>query len=150
MSRDEKRAYLQAIRSRYKKSSRTGKAQILNEFCAVCGYNRKYAIRILRKRLSKKHAKPGPPSRYRHESLLVALKAIWLATDQMCSKKLKVALYEWLPHYETENGLLDDVTRSQLYKISPATIDRLLEPVRIKIGLMYAICLVMIVLKMKC
>lgn len=132
MSRDEKRAYLMAIHSRYRRASRKVKAQILNEFCAVCGYNRKYAIRTLRKRPAKRHAKPGPPSKYKQESLLVALKAVWLATDQMCSKKLKVALYEWLPHYEKEKGLLDDVTRGQLYKISPSTIDRLLKPVRIK------------------
>lgn len=132
MSLDEKKAYLKAIRGRYKQSNRKGKAQILNEFCAVCGYNRKYAIRILRRRSSKKHTKPGPPSHYKYEGLMIALKAIWLATDQMCSKRLKVALYEWLPHYEKENGLLDDVTRGLLYAISPATIDRLLKPVRIK------------------
>lgn len=50
----------------------------------------------------------------------------------MCSKKLKIVLREWLPHYEKENGFLDEVTRGQLYAISAATIDRLLKPVRVQ------------------
>jgi hypothetical protein len=40
MSREEKRAYLQAIRSRYKESSR---AKILDEFYIICSYNRKHS-----------------------------------------------------------------------------------------------------------
>lgn len=39
---------------------------------------------------------------YASEELLKPLSAIWLASDQMCSKRLKVALREWLPHYEEE------------------------------------------------
>ncbi len=37
--------YLKAIYSRYKKVSKALRARILDEFCQVCGYNRKYAIR---------------------------------------------------------------------------------------------------------
>jgi hypothetical protein len=48
----------------------------------------------------------------------------------MCSKRLKVAIREWLPFYEKENGNLDDVIRGSLYAISPPTIDRLLKPFR--------------------
>jgi len=47
MGRDENRAYLEAIRSRYRHAGRAGKSKILDEFCAVCGYQRKYAIRLL-------------------------------------------------------------------------------------------------------
>jgi hypothetical protein len=132
MSRNEKRVYLQAIRSRYKKSTRIIKATILNEFCSICGYNRKYAIRILNKRRKKQRAKPGRRAWYNPANILVPLKAIWLATDQMCSKKLKVAIREWLPYYEKEQGDLDDILRGQLYGISPATIDRLLKPLRVE------------------
>jgi hypothetical protein len=59
MSRSEKRAYLEAIRRRYKKSNRSQKAKILDEFCAICNYNRKYAIRLLYKRRNKVCRKPG-------------------------------------------------------------------------------------------
>lgn len=47
MGKQAKQAYREAIRGRYRKANRTGKAHILDEFCAVCGYNRKYAIRLL-------------------------------------------------------------------------------------------------------
>ena len=39
--------YLKAIYFRYKKDSNPLRARILGEFCQVCGYNRKYAIRLL-------------------------------------------------------------------------------------------------------
>jgi hypothetical protein len=39
--------YLKAIYFRYKKVSKPLRSRILDEFCQVCGYNRKYAIRLL-------------------------------------------------------------------------------------------------------
>lgn len=39
--------YLEAIRKRYYQARKREKTKILNELCAVAGYNRKYAIRIL-------------------------------------------------------------------------------------------------------
>jgi len=47
MGKKEKRIYRDAIIRRYQRASRSAKGVILNEFCSVCGYNRKYAIRIL-------------------------------------------------------------------------------------------------------
>lgn len=132
MGQDKKKAYLQAIRKRYKRSDKASKAKILDEFCAVCGYNRKYAIRLISKRSRKEKQKPGRRPRYEVEKVLGPLKTIWFAADQMCSKRLKVALREWLPHYEVEYGLLEDSIRGQLYSISAATIDRMLKPVRVQ------------------
>lgn len=132
MGQAEKRVYLEAIRRRYKRGGRKEKAKILDEFCAVCGYNRKYAIRLLHQRRSKrKKGKPGKKPIYEAARLLPILKAIWFASDQVCSKKLKVVLREWLPYYEEEHGLLSDIDRGQLYRISTGTIDRLLKPLRI-------------------
>ncbi|MBL0109228.1 MAG: hypothetical protein IPP52_18615 [Ignavibacteria bacterium] len=47
MSKKSKKEYLQEIYARYKKSEKEEKQKILDEFCNVCGYNRKYAIRLL-------------------------------------------------------------------------------------------------------
>jgi hypothetical protein len=47
MSGKSKWDYLKAIYVRYKKVSKPLRARILDEFCQVCGYNRKYAIRLL-------------------------------------------------------------------------------------------------------
>ena len=126
-----RREYLDAIRKRYRKAGRKDKSVILGEFCATCGYNRKYAIRLLRKNpLSSPNRKPGPVARYPKELLLVPLKRIWFATDQMCSKKLKAAIPLWLPFYEGEYEPLIPDVRQKLLAMSPATIDRLLKPLR--------------------
>ena len=42
-----KREYLKAIRERYKNATKKQKRKILDEFCAVYEYNRKYAIRLI-------------------------------------------------------------------------------------------------------
>jgi len=47
MGKHERRAYFQAIQKRYRQSDRAAKQTILNEFCEVCGYASKYAIRLL-------------------------------------------------------------------------------------------------------
>jgi len=66
MSPQSKREYLLSIWLRYQKANRKEKTKILDELCATCHYNRKYAIRRL---LSlKKPKKPGPKSQYRSGS----------------------------------------------------------------------------------
>ncbi len=82
----------------------------------------------LRPRLRVK--KPGAKPIYDSTALLIALKRIWFATDQICSKKLKAAILLWLPHYEQEHGALPESVKTQLLAISARSIDRLLKPVR--------------------
>ncbi len=48
MSGNSKREYLEKIRWRYGHSGKRGKGRILDEFCQVCGHERKYAIKLLR------------------------------------------------------------------------------------------------------
>jgi hypothetical protein len=131
MKINEKRSYLETVKKRYRKSNRKQKKKILDEFCATTGYNRKYAIYALRKRKGKGHKKKsGRRSFYTREEFLRPLKILWQQSDFICSKKLKVIIREWLPFYENRYGNVDDVTRGQLYRISPATIDRILRPLR--------------------
>jgi len=40
MTKQEKRAYFEAIQARYRRASKSRKTTILNEFCEVCGYGR--------------------------------------------------------------------------------------------------------------
>lgn len=121
--------YLQAIRERYHLARRPQKSGILDEFCMVCRYNRKYAIRLLGRRRRCNKRKRGPTPIY-DASVLTHLKALWLATDQMCSKKLVAAIPLWMPFYEVESGSLDPVVRTKLLSLSAATCDRLLAPSR--------------------
>lgn len=130
MVKSAKRAYLDAIRRRYRKVCKKDKKPILDEFCANCGYHRKYAIRLLGLRPRLRLKKPGAKLVYGSTALLMALKRIWFATDQMCSKKLKAAILLWLPYYEQEYGLLPESVKTQLVAVSARSIDRLLKPVR--------------------
>ncbi len=135
MSPGARMEYLKSVHIRYKKASRKEKSIILNEFSQNCGYHRKHAIRLLNKfkRFSKpKHKKRGKPSIYNKTSVIKPLKRIWLTANLPCSKRLKAILPLWLPSYAKEFGGLPSETVKTLQKISPATIDRLLAPSRIK------------------
>jgi hypothetical protein len=133
MGHNERKAYLEQIRLRYRKAGRNLKTKILDEFCEVCGYHRKYAIGLLWglfRRVKTKSQKRGSKSIYNIENVVNPLQIIWLATNQMCSKKLKAALPLWLPFYANEYGNLTQDVIEKLLKISPATIDRLLKPTK--------------------
>lgn len=133
MSLPSKREYLQTIHGRYQRAGRIHKSRILDEFCAICGYHRKAALRLLnRPLLQPPRRRPGPVPTYQPAVVLPPLKAIWLASDQLCSKLLKAALPEWLGCYEQLQGPLDPSIRQRLLTISPAHIDRLLRPVRVR------------------
>ena len=129
MSRKSKQEYLRAIWDRYQRAGRRFKSKILDEFCAVCGYCRKYAIQLLSCKPKVRRKRPGPKPQYGAE-VLQPLKAIWCLSEQMCSKRLKAALPIWLPFYEQAHGALPPAVRQKLLKISPAAIDRLLRKVR--------------------
>ena len=132
MGKNERHAYLKAIQLRYRRADKKGKAGILDEFCAVCSYHRKYAIRILNKRGKRhKQQRPGRKPVYYSPEILIALKSLWFACDQMCYKKLKTAIPLWLPFYETAYEPLSADIQSKLLLISAATIDRVLKPPRV-------------------
>ncbi len=59
------------------------------------------------------------------------IRAIWLATNQMCGKRLVAAISEWLPHYERIHQALEPDLRRHVLCASAATLDRLLKPIRI-------------------
>ena len=133
MSHNEKKAYYFAIKDRYLNASKKEKTIILSEFCKVCGYNKKYAIRLLNKIEPKIRLKktPGKKKVYFSEKLLEVIKVIWIAADFVCSKRLKALIPFWLPHYESTYDILDQNIKKQLLEISPATLDRILKPSRL-------------------
>lgn len=136
MSSKAKREYLEAIFTRYRHASKKEKQSILDEFCRVCNYNRKYAIRLLRSKLcSHTHrlrthpqARPvGRPKQYNDPHLVEFLTRLWRAMNLACSKRMKAAIPIWLPFYDRP---IKRNTLDLILKISPPTIDRLLRPQR--------------------
>lgn len=98
---------------------------MLDEFCRVCGYNRKYAIRKLNTACPIEiNQKAGRHHTYT-DIEIAHLKKIWLVTDQMCAIRLKAALPYWLKFYGCS-----DIIKQKLLKMSCATISRRLKPFR--------------------
>jgi hypothetical protein len=129
-----KKEYVETIFLRYKQATREQKIVILDEFCATSGYHRKHAIRLLRKYKRFQKPKPKKPGRtpfYAQPAILKALKKIWLGANLPCSKRLKAIIPLWLPGYAQSFGNLAPNVSQALLKISPATIDRLLQPTRL-------------------
>lgn len=136
MSPRFKRTYMETIWLRYKRTKRRAeKSALITELCLTCHWHRKHAIRALKnyKRFTKpKPKRRGKPSVYNTPSVIEPLKQIWLAAGQPCSKLLKHTIRLWLPYYAQEFTDLPPNTVHALLKISPATIDRILKPTRVK------------------
>jgi hypothetical protein len=127
MSLSAKREALARIHGRYQRAGRPHKQRILDEFCATCGCHRKAALRLLNRPLpSGPPKRSGPKIIYDPAAVLLVLKLIWLASDQLCSKLLKAALPGWLAHHERRAAPLPEAFKETILGISPAQIDRLL------------------------
>jgi hypothetical protein len=123
------REYAAAIRDRYGRASKLEKKKILDEFVKVTGYHRKAAIRLLLKMPKPRGKPPGRPGRY--HQVLEPLRVIWEASDRLCSKRLAPFIPEMIQVLRQKGELqIDADMEVQLRKLSPATIDRLLEPAR--------------------
>lgn len=123
MSGQARREYVQAIYHRYRHASRAEKQRILDEFCKIAGYHRKYAVRLLNgpapgavRPARRRVARYGPAA-------IHALAAIWEAAGYPWSVRLKALLPLWLPWARRRLGLARTVER-QLLAISPRQMDR--------------------------
>ena len=59
MSEMSRKEYLERIRGRYERGGRVHKGVILDEFCKVCGYERKYAIKLLGRKVPSPQGRRG-------------------------------------------------------------------------------------------
>src|SRR6266581_1461773 len=128
MARQSKREYLRSIYERYRGGRRTEKTAMLEEFCKVYGYNRKYAIGLLSRPLKARvPRRPTPRSATYSKASIVTLAKVWEASGYLCSQRLKAALPQWLPwikkHFEVSAEL-----EKQLLGISARQMDRRLFP----------------------
>jgi hypothetical protein len=100
-------AYFKEIYERYQKATRCVKEKILDEYCKVCGYNRKYAIHKLngtppedksyaQKRIARHRQRP---ILYSSEAVKLLMK-IWHAAGYPCSSRLKQIVALWMPWIE--------------------------------------------------
>ena len=105
-----RRELIEAVGERYRRSDRSGKRQILDEFLKLTGYHRKHAIRVLCNEAQTSKARPGPHRRYDDE-VRAALITLWEAADRICGKRLKAVIPTLIEsmtrhgHLSLSNGL---------------------------------------------
>jgi len=149
----EKQAVTRQLALEYQRAPKKRKGEILDSLVQLTEYNRSYAARVLRQRPTRQVLAQGTVAgvkvavvadertrrRSRHrkrprkygQDVVVPLQKVWLICDGICGKRLAPYLAEIVPTLERLGELtLDKDARRKLIGISPATIDRLLGPVR--------------------
>jgi len=132
----ERQAVTKELNKKYKSSSKEQKCEILDWLVEVAGYNRNYAARLLRGKVKSTYVhksnkeKPGPKKTY-DEDVFLALRRIWFTEGCICGKRLAPFLKELVPVLKRFGEIdVTDEVEEKLVNISPATVDRLLKPVK--------------------
>jgi hypothetical protein len=139
----ERKAVTAVMLARYRRASKKQKGCLLDELVALTGYNRWYAVGLLRG-----HGRPpggwrgrvpGRPRQRRRlydATVLAALRQVWVIMDCICGKRLAAVLPEIVAVLERHGELqLAPATRQKLGAISAASIDRLLAAERRRLNM---------------
>lgn len=134
MSQTTRQEVLKKLRRRYRSAGAEHKRKLLDQAQELLGYHRKAAIRALGQRPSPTGPRivTGRPVTYEPGTLLPWLRPIWKATDYACGRRLVAMLPEWIPAYEQYERKLPAEAREKLLQASARTLDRLLQPLRVR------------------
>ncbi|QDV40580.1 Integrase core domain protein [Stieleria neptunia] len=132
MEMQAKAALIDSIRSRYYGARKRDKSRILDEFVAITGHQRKYALRILAERQNTTPERCEVVGRKIYDcAVKEVLVTLWESSDRLCGKRLKAILPELLKSMESHGHMnLDDSLKTRVLSASASTIDRLLRPIR--------------------
>jgi hypothetical protein len=136
MSLKSKQELIEVVRSRYLKASKVEKQKMLDEFTFATGYHRKHAIRVLKNQVQVQNPLKRKTKTFKTiyggEAVQV-LEQIWEIYGHICSKRLQPFLPEAIKVLERCKEIeLSKDTKDLLLKISSASIDRCLHPIRVK------------------
>jgi hypothetical protein len=136
MSLKSKRELLEVVRPRYLQAKKLEKQKMLDEFTSATGYHRKHAIRVLKNQVQVQNHHKRKSRTYKTiygGEVVQALEQIWEICGQICSKRLQPYLPEVIKVLERCKEIeLSEDTKELLLKISSASIDRCLHPIRCK------------------
>jgi len=123
---------IDSIRSRYYGARKRDKSRILDEFVAITGHQRKYALRILAESQGATSERSGVVCRKIYDGAVKeVLVTLWESSDRLCGKRLKAILPELLKSMDLHGHMdLDESVKALVLSASAATIDRLLRPMR--------------------
>jgi len=135
----ERQAISKEMAKRYAKATKKQRGVMLDELCALTGYNRSYAARLLRER-----ARAGPRRAGRRRGrkalytreLRTPLRKVWASLGGLCGKRLAAVMADTVEQLERFGELqVSDEQRGLLCRASPATLDRLLASERRRLRL---------------
>jgi hypothetical protein len=129
-----KAGLIDSIRSRYYGARKKDKSRILDEFVAITGHQRKYALRLLAESPSSSEICSGTVGRKIYNTAVRdVVVTLWESSDRLCGKRLKAILPELLRSMESHGRMdLDESLKGLVLSASAATLDRLLRPIREK------------------
>jgi len=132
MTKQGKQELLKAVRPRYRKASKREKSRILDEFVASTGYNRKYAIHLLRNGPPKNSSLKKRGRRLIYGPDVIAeLVRIWEVSRHLCAKRLHPFLPQMVEALERHNEIhMAPETKEKLLQMSISTIYRRLKRAR--------------------
>lgn len=134
MSLRSRQEVVEGIRKKYQGAGWAYRSQLVGQLCTVCGYERKYAIKVLTGN------RPGPRGRRRggghgvygpSETDVIA--GIWKVSDYPCGKRLAAMMVYWLPSYQRRHPEIPPAVYERVQEASAATLDRVLAPYRARI-----------------
>jgi len=118
---------LELYRKRYHVASRQERSRLLDEFCELSGYHRKYATSLLNRPEGwEQRPRQRRGDTYSKEALRV-VEEVWKAAGRPWSVRLKALLPLWLPWARGRLRGLTDQVEAEALKISPRQIDRRLK-----------------------
>jgi hypothetical protein len=147
----QKQALADVTGPRYRKARKAEKSRILNEFCASSGYNRKYAIGVLREagksqarvlngrtvtvKITAKTREKRPHKRYYGQDVEKSVIAIWYFFHRLCGKRLVILIRENIDALFADEGLALPVdAKAKTAQVSRSTIERMLKKERARIN----------------
>ena len=123
---------LETYRWRYARAGREWKSRLLDEACAMEGWSRKHAIKVLRRKVRRQAQPPRGRKKTYGQEVAGMLEKLWLLMDRPCGKLMAPGLPRWLDSYERRHGAVPAGLRGQRLEISAAQIDRLLAPAKLR------------------
>jgi hypothetical protein len=129
MDMHSREQYLEGVRKEYRDADKKTKTRLLNEARKRTRLNRKVLIGKLAHPASiGQHKKRGPRQRVYTRDVQAALVQVWGLFDYLCGQRLAPALRREVGRLRRAKELIcSDAVADKLERISPRTIDRLLE-----------------------
>ena len=136
MSLKSKRELFETVQPRYLKANKVEKQKMLDEFTAATGYHRKHAIRVLKNQRQVQNHLKGKTKTFKTiytGEVVSVLEQVWEIYGRICSKRLQPFLPEAIKVLERCQEIeMSSHTKELLLRISSASIDRCLQPIRLQ------------------